>query len=473
MSRNYKSLRAFVFIILVIFLVNACQPTDFAEPLPLATATQPAKPTAAASETPTPSLSTIIQPTIALDYKTLKGHTISLSHPFIDQEVIINQLVREFNLSNVWGLHVTSTTQAGYYDLAQSLLNQTNNADMIIGMGSDLAAAEPVVNWFDLAHFSNDPQYGISNLYAEEGVFGKITSQLTGNESLNSLPIAFNPGLIYYNQGWAEELGQLEPPTTQEQLLQLAKTAANVNANDGNILNNGTGGLWLSQSSLSALSWYASMGGQFGDPEDGYLPDDEILIASFSDLKDAFLEDETWIGVDSVAYRYFSDRYAIAYEGNLLDLPFQTAYQSEGAYQDNWISLPYLNAEGQANLVLEPLSFAIQSNNEKSQLAAYIFGRWLLEPEQQEKLVSIHGLWPATGNPADIASAFANANPAWQSALDYDPTLIQIPLAASWAQTQLVFQDAYQRVYNLDAQYFPSILEVFKETLRINLEQRP
>ncbi len=96
-----------------------------------------------------------------------------------------------------------------------------------------------------------------------------------------------------------------------------------------------------------------------------------------------------------------------------------------------------------------------------------------MEPAQQARLVEIHGLWPSIGNPAVIASDYASAHPYWAASLEGAPTITVVPESPDWASVRLVFQDAYQRIYNLDADYFISILDVFGQTTQINQEQRP
>ncbi len=224
---------------------------------------------------------------------------------------------------------------------------------------------------------------------------------------------------------------------------------------------------------IAAISWYVNFGGELGDPQAGFLPEREVMMEAFNFLKSLYLADESWSGIEANAYRYFSNRYALAYEGSLSDLKYTNAYQNSGSFQDEWTTLPYFDDQGQTSLVLDSLSFAISDTNEKSQLAAWLFGRWLLQAEQQESLVAIHGLWPAMGDPESLAPDFAQANPAWLTPLKYQPRLTLLPSVPDWAQTELVFQDAFQRIYNLDSQYFPSILDVFEETMRINLEQAP
>jgi hypothetical protein len=96
-----------------------------------------------------------------------------------------------------------------------------------------------------------------------------------------------------------------------------------------------------------------------------------------------------------------------------------------------------------------------------------------MEPAQQARLAEIHGLWPSIGHPAEVAPEYALEHPQWAAALLSDPTVTVVPENSDWASVRLVFQDAYQRVYNLDSDYFSNILEIFGETTRINLEQQP
>jgi hypothetical protein len=203
------------------------------------------------------------------------------------------------------------------------------------------------------------------------------------------------------------------------------------------------------------------------------VPQPEPLLASFNFLKSAFDANQSWVGVEPTSYRYFSDRYAVITEGTLESLPFQAAYQQSGNFQDAWTTLSYIGSDGESYLVLEPLAFSVQRSDQNSELAAWIFANWLMEPAQQARLVEIHGLWPSTGDPTSIAPEYASTHPYWAAALESDPIITVVPEDANWASVRLVFQDAYQRIFNLDSEYFINILEVFGQTTQINQEQRP
>ena len=457
----------------MIILVSACQPADVTPSIPNVITSTPNVPIA----TPTPDIDVAptptFQATVTLDYLTLKGLNVTLRHPFYDSEELMAQLVRDFNLSNPWGIHVSSEVSEGYYALAQELAAGIVENDIVIGMGPDLLAAQPAIEWLPLNMFIENSETGLDEMFPEEFIFSEFLPKPGETIARLGIPLAYNAGILLFNTGWAEELGFDEQPANLDRLMDISRAARTFNTYDNNYQNNGTGGLWLSRTQLSALSWYTTYADELGSPETGFEPDADALMESFLFLKEAYLSDLSWVSVEASPYRYFSDRYAVVYEGSLEDLKFQAAYQGFGDFQDRWTALPYFDAEGEGHLVLEPLTFAISSSDEKTELASWLFGRWLLEPEQQKRLVDIHGFWPASGDPLVIASDFAANNPVWAAPLETNPHMVIVPEISSWTQIELVFQDAYQRIYSLDSEYYPSILEVFKETLKINQEQRP
>jgi len=469
-----KRVRVLLSILIISqLLLAACIPLKPDTSLSTETATiKPSatmKPTQEPTESPAPTATSV--PSIAITDKLLKGLNITVRHPFYDAIDDFDQMIRDFNLNNLWGIHVTGIASGGTDGLKNDLNDGLVEDDLVIGMGYDLLAVQSDTQFIALDDYARDKKFGVEDLF-ESSPFTEFTPRF--GESVNyTIPLAYNAGILLYNTTWAEELGFTSPPDSQESLLGIAKAAKEVNQTDNNYGNNGTGGLWLSQSPLSAQSWYRAFGGEFAAQDGGFEPQSQPLLDSFTFLKESYDANQAWIGVESLPYRYFSDRNAIVAEGTLESLKYQAAYQGAGAFQDNWTTLAYPGADGNNSLVLEPLSFAIQSSDSESELAAWIFANWLMEPAQQARLVEMHGLWPSTGDPNDITPDYASSHPYWAAALQADPTITLVPNTGEWASVRLVFQDAYKRIYDLDSEYFPNIVEVFGQTTRTNEEQRP
>ncbi len=478
LSEDYlkqKHVQLFLSVVLISQLfLTACtalipttdQPTPTVYVRPTATPLPTEEPTEALVSTKTPV------PTIAITDKLLKGLNITVRHPFYDSIEEFDQMVRDFNLNNLWGIHVTGMASGGTEGLKNDLNDGLVEDDLVIGMDYDLLAAQPDTQILALDNYARDTKFGVAQFFSDQSPFSELTPQF-GESTHYTVPLAYNAGILLYNTTWAEELGFAAAPNSQESLQNLAKAAMEFNQNDDNFTNNGTGGLLLSQSPLSGISWYSSFMGTQQDPD--FVPQPEPLLASFYFLKETYDANQSWIALEPLPYRYFSDRFAVVAEGTLESLKHQDAYQGSSTFQNSWTTHAYPGSgnSGRNLLVVEPLSFALQRSDQNSELAAWIFGIWLMEPAQQARLVEMHGLWPSTGNPGSIAPDYASKHPYWAAALETAPIISVVPSTAEWSSKRLVFQDAYQRIYNLDSEYFINIYEVFEQTTQTNQEQRP
>ena len=54
-----------------------------------------------------------LDPTITVDHKTLKVDN-DCSSSFAENEDLFNQMIRDFNLYNIWGIHVVGISYPGY-----------------------------------------------------------------------------------------------------------------------------------------------------------------------------------------------------------------------------------------------------------------------------------------------------------------------------------------------------------------------
>jgi len=402
----------------------------------------------------------------------LNGLTISLRHPFYQNLEKFEALIEEFNLTNPWGLNVNAVEGGGLPGVAASLGEESFSDNLVIASALGILEAQAKKDFLPLNDFALDAEYGLQAAFDVDSPFVDFQPSF-GGEPHYEIPLAYNAGILLFNTSWAQELGFPELPKTQDELMAVAEAARLANLADSSIANDNYGGIWLSRTALSAQTWYQAFGGRFEFEGEVFTPQADPMLNSFNFLKNAFLMSNSWGSVENYPYRYFSDRLAVLAESDLTGLPEQTAYQQTGDFQDEFTALSYPAIDGKGSLVLEALSFAIPKANEETELAAWLFASWLMEPEQQARLVEIHGLWPSIGNPEKIAPQYAAEHPSWVSALANQPKLSLEPEVADWAWIRLLFQDAYERIYNLDASAFPRILEVFEQSSRINREQRP
>ena len=71
-----------------------------------------------------------------------------------------------------------------------------------------------------------------------------------------------------------------------------------------------------------------------------------------------------------------------------------------------------------------------------------------------------------TDDPQNVAADYAEEHPAWASALLDGVKLTLAPEVQQWAYGRLILQDAVRRMYALDEEYIPTVLEMLDSTLQ-------
>lgn len=418
---------------------------------------------ASPTEVPTPIQT---QPYLLSDeqFKSLRNTEISIIHPWIDEQAEeFEDLISEFNSTNEWNISVIPKSLGGFDAVAEYLSSEDEIIpDIVIGHGYDLAPLGYLGKTMAIGTYISDPLIGVLQYINTESMFAGAFP--VKEEMVTFLPIAWEPGLIFYNQTWANELGFESTPSSLEDLRLQLYAGLQANLKDYSLDNNGTGGLWISDSPTAAFSWYSAFSSPDVNQSQFHL-DDASASKGFMYLKTLYLEDSSWNGGQSVAHSYFSDRLAIAYEGGLDDLIPQEINSTVAESDDSWITISYPTKDGSGSIAFESVSAAIFSKETENQNASWLFLRWLLTPEIQSRLVTVHGYWPVVGNPAEIAPEYVKEHPAWASAITNGVKLTKAPETKNWAFSRLLLQDAVKRLYLLDAAQIPTILDMLDNML--------
>ncbi len=401
-----------------------------------------------------------------VDPADLVGLEVSIIHPWVNEaELQFEKLIEEFNGTNPWGIKVFPNGIGGYEAVAGHLAEQGLNSDLVISRGFDLAPLAKDSQITDLRPYILDLDYGVENLYDPNSVLGSFTPDTKNENAICFLPLGYRPAILFYNQDWATELGFERPPTTPLEFKTQLLAGFNANLADMNLDNNGTGGLLVADSPYSGLSWYRAFSGEI-DPELS-IPsfNNPAGEASFTYLKTLFEDDASWTGFQSEPYEYFTKRLTLAYEGTLAYVSVQERIADANAFTDKWITIPYPTEDGRGSLSLETVSVAIRTNTSEKTLAAWILVQFLLSAEAQEALVTIHSGWPVTADPLELAPDYASQHPAWATALTPGVRISLAPEEMNWAFSRLILQDAVRRIYSLDAEFIPTVLDLLDQTL--------
>ncbi len=109
----------------------------------------------------------------------------------------------------------------------------------------------------------------------------------------------------------------------------------------------------------------------------------------------------------------------------------------------------------------------LKSTPEK-QLAAWLFARWLLSPENQAQWVEPTGLFPLLHSVLDMVGPYRIASPQWDAAVGDLSLAKGVPQLASWRKVRYVLEDGAKVIFqtNVPVDQIPSILAEMDATAK-------
>ncbi|MCJ7694537.1 MAG: extracellular solute-binding protein [Anaerolineaceae bacterium] len=403
-----------------------------------------------------------------IDLNLLYGTEIKFIYPWTGKiDLTLQALINEFNKQNEWGIIMTGISIGGAEPMFELLNEQSLAGDM-----PDLIILNPYLikrlegenYWTDLSNYINDQVWGLGQDRLAEipEVYFK-QSQVGSN--IYGFPVSLSATGLFYNITWAQEMGFKSPPETQEELVEQLCKAAESKLSDDDIDNNGTGGMLLSRTPLSILSWYQSFGGNIPDGVETTQFNDQSGSSAFSFVKSLFDDSCAWVGRQPTPYDYFANRYTLIYEGKLEDILLQTDAFSRNQNTDEWIMLPYPTQSGQGSFVVDAYSLAVPVSKPETQLAAWLFIRWFTSNATQIIFIQSSGSWPVYQPTMKSMVDFQTSYPQWDDLIPFSGLVSAAPSYSGWLLDKMVLEDAYWRYLQADADTLPDILELLDATI--------
>lgn len=461
-------------VILVLFILSsvilpACIPTP--------SAVQPTE--SSSAETPSPTqLATIIAPVLStpaslphlqIEESQLDGIEILFGHPWTGTPAQTTQeLVNQFNQENSWGIRVkiNEIGSTGLLnDFVEKNFNGPDQANIIAAPMEQLALWQEKANVIiNLDDYIQDPKWGfsqdeISNFYPVFWDQGIYDSRRLG------IPAYRDAQILFYNQSWAQDLGFTNPPQTSNAFeMQICAAAKDVKLKS----NDGTGGWIINTAPLSMLSWIRTFGGgniqQFDNQE--YSFNTPQTQEAFSFLKKIQDEDCAWNSRLASPYEYFSNRQALIYAGTLMDIPSQMNSDKKFETSDKWTIIPYPSNAQEASMISFGPSYAILVDGSERQLAAWLFIRWMSDPERQAEIAFATGTFPLGPASSEILKDLAKTSSKWEA---INPSLLEAaPGSPSWTIVRSVLSDAAWQTFqsNTKSEDIPIYLETIDSTIQ-------
>ncbi|MDP2964766.1 MAG: extracellular solute-binding protein [Pelolinea sp.] len=434
--------RLIIFIAIIGLSISACaQPNNDTNQ----GSTTPAEIPTAIS-TPTISPITTEMSEDSLPEKIPAGITLDFWHPWSGEMAnLIEEMVGEFNKTNEWGITVNAefhSDETVFIDDMNQVIKEGESPELIAAPIYYLRILEE--NGFalqDLGNLIESPTWG----YTKDEIASFLPVFWIADISLSKrlgIPAYRSGYLIFYNLTWARELGFTQSPSDLEDFKNQTCRAGSTYLNDSDLNNNGTGGWVYSYNPYAFYSWLKAFGGgskAVGNKINTLGRNENVESGTY--LYDLFLDNCAWIGRQQQPYEYFANRQALAYSGKMEDILTQERVNELNNSSDQWSVLPYPSNSSKPVMLIDGDSYAITTKDKEKSLAAWIFIRWMLKPENQVKVIEASGTFPLSKTAMDMLNDFKIKHPAWAATLQYLPLAQNAPDDSNWGLTKEVLAD--------------------------------
>jgi len=437
--------RILPFLLLSAILLGACAPT-----VTLFTREPDASPTADSPSTPVPATKTPVPtptraPDLGISPEALKGVEVVLWHGWDGQSAsLLAQMAAEFNLSNKWGIKVSLIPHHNLNLLSaevEKALRSPEQPDLVVALPEQILAWQDKI--LDLAPYVAQPEFGLDQQDFPAALWG----QSEVNSVRYGLPAARSARFLYYNLSFAKELGFETAPQTTDEFRKQACAANAFWKRDADLTNDGFGGLALDTVSnwQTPYAWLAASGGQvFSAGEFSFNSPENIAALDFVSKLRA--DGCAWLSTSPTNYENLATRKTLFFSGSLNEIDGQKNAFSAANSTDEWTLLAFPGQE--PAIVAYGPDYAIFKSGPARQLAAWLFVRWMLEPENQVRWSRETGLLPVSLSAAKLLSTDSAANPQRLAALDLLPQAVIYPQTTHWGLANKVLGDGFQAYFS-------------------------
>jgi multiple sugar transport system substrate-binding protein len=406
---------------------------------------------------------------LGVEADALNGLVVDVWHPWYGApSSLFESQVEEFNGTNPWGIEVQSRSFQNYtelYEQTSASVHGPDRPDVIVGLPEyavEWYAQEAVLN---LNLYVSDPLYGLSG--AEIADFPSVfwEQDQVGDVRLG-MPAQRTARFLLYNQTWANELGFENAPANADEFRKQACKANQSMRSDADPQNDGRGGWLIDTYPITNLSWLLAFGGGAQESEGfRFLRPENIEAARF--IKGLSEDGCAWKTQNTEPLTRFVEREALFATASLEDLPDLARNFAFAGSTDKWTVLAFPGAEGSA-LVVYGASYILFDSDDADQLAAWLFVRWLLSPENQADWVNSIGLFPLQASTMSLLSDYAAGHPAWAQAVNLLPQGRLTPQLAEWRTVRVALGDGFNFMFRVDTPVgqVPTILSQLDTVVR-------
>ena len=427
--------------ILLISILSACtSSTNSITSTPRHNATE----NASEKNTATPAASQL-----NVEVDALRGKQVQVWHPWFGAEAsLFESQVAQFNTENQWGIIVSPEGKNNYSEVffqTDDALKNSNAPQIVI------AFPEHALGWqddvVDLNQYVNDPLYGWDASEVSDFPL-VIWSQDEVDGKRYGVPAQRTARFLLYNQSWGRELGFDSPPSTSAEFERQACAANKAVSADEDPDNNALGGWLIDTDAITPLSWMIAFDGGVQE-EDGYRFLAPGNIDAFKYLKVLQQKGCAWVAsTDLSALDRFAARQALIGTAGLEDLSDQSRAFTAAGSKDEWTVLAFPGSERDA-LIVYGSSFVMLRSDDETQLASWLFMRWMLSPENQARWVQSTGLFPLRDSTMNLLADYSADHPQWAEAVKLLFKGETTPQLSSWRLVRIMLEDGFRDMFDI------------------------
>jgi multiple sugar transport system substrate-binding protein len=318
-------------------------------------------------------------------------------------------LINEFNSSNKWGITVDGKYAGSYaqiYDKIMQAIPTGNVPDIAVAYQNQAATYVTHKAVVELTPYIESAKWGFTKSgLADFFPFVKLGDVLPQFKGQYGFPPNRSMEVLYYNEDWLRKLGYDAPPHTWDEFAGMACAASDPAV--------GTSGYELAIDASTFADMVFNRGGSMLDQgAKAFAFGDQAGLDALTGLQELFdrgcavletADDKEDFGQGRVLF-------IISSTSNLPNVRDKV----DGAF--NWSVSTLPTTLNKARVNIYGASLSIFRSTQEKQLAAWLFIKWLTEPEQSARWTRASDYFPVRQSAADGLGAYFDANPQFAKA---------------------------------------------------------
>jgi len=343
------------------------------------------------------------------------GHTVLFWHHFTrDREETIQEIVNDFNETNLWGITVVAENQ-GYQNVIfkklWDVLQTPHTPNLVLLYQNQAATFQLSDSLVNIDSLMTSIPWGLSEVEKKD-FFPDMLSQDVSTVFENArlgFPLFRSMEMLYYNQDWLSELGYDHPPSNPSEFKEMACKAIQQPFSKGSSLE--SMGYEISVDASRLASWTFAFGGNLFDEETAQYS----FCSSAAESAMGFLQNLVDQGCARKVYEAYADQKHFG-NGDLLfsvgtsaGIPYyDQAVKNGSKFNWNIAALPHEMEKPVQNIY--GVSLSIPKATMEEELAAWIFIKHLTSPEMQAKWVKVSGYYPVRRSTEEYLNDYFQEN---------------------------------------------------------------